>query len=68
MKIIEKCRKMYNLQHANYVVVTDPLMKQKVYEAAYKQYKIQSSSAVIAVLGDLEAYKDSARINEGFSI
>ncbi|NOU85088.1 nitroreductase family protein [Paenibacillus sp. LMG 31460] len=55
----------YNLQHANYVVVTDPLMKQKVYDASYKQYKIQSSSAVIVVLGDLEAYRDSARINEG---
>ncbi|KQX64690.1 nitroreductase family protein [Paenibacillus sp. Root444D2] len=55
----------YNLQHANYVVVTDPLVKQKVYDASYKQYKILSSSAVIVVLGDLEAYKDSARINEG---
>lgn len=55
----------YNLQHANYVVVTDPLMKQKVYDASYKQYKIQSSSAVIVVLGDKEAYKDSSKINEG---
>ncbi|WP_373460415.1 GNAT family N-acetyltransferase [Paenibacillus sp. V4I7] len=63
LKVVEKLG--FYLQHANYVVVTDPLMKQKVYDASYKQYKIQSSSAVIAVLGDLEAYKDSARINEG---
>lgn len=40
-------------------------MKQKVYEASFKQYKVQTASAVLVVLGNKEAYKDAARINEG---
>jgi putative NAD(P)H nitroreductase len=55
----------FNLQHAHYVVVKDPEVKNKVYEAAYKQYKVQSASAAIVVLGNKEAYKDAGRINEG---
>lgn len=55
----------FNLQHAHYVVVKDPEQKNKVYEAAYKQYKIKSASAAIVVLGDLEAYTNVAHINEG---
>ncbi|WP_435922915.1 nitroreductase family protein [Paenibacillus sp. DYY-L-2] len=55
----------FNLQHTRYVVVKDPELKEKVYEAANKQYKIRTASAVIAVLGDPSAYKDVAMINEG---
>ncbi|MEK3912278.1 nitroreductase family protein [Paenibacillus sp. FSL H7-0331] len=55
----------FNLQHAHYVVVKDPEVKNKVYEAAYKQYKVQSASAAIVVLGNKEAYKDAGKINEG---
>jgi putative NAD(P)H nitroreductase len=55
----------FNLQHAHYVVVKEAEAKNKVYEAAFKQYKVQSASAVIVVLGNKEAYKDAARINEG---
>ncbi|RCX16760.1 putative NAD(P)H nitroreductase [Fontibacillus phaseoli] len=55
----------FNLQHTHYVVVKDPDLKEKVYEAANKQYKVHTASAVIAVLGDLEAYKDVAMLNEG---
>lgn len=55
----------FNLQHAQYIVVQDPEIKERVYEAAGKQYKVQTSSAVIIVLGNKEAYKDAARINEG---
>ncbi|QED49408.1 nitroreductase family protein [Cytobacillus dafuensis] len=55
----------FNLQHANYLVVTDNEDKEKLRAAAYGQYKVFSSSAVIIVTGDKLAYKDAARINEG---
>lgn len=55
----------FNLQHTHYAVVTDKALKEKVYDAAYKQYKVLSSSAVIVVLGDLEAYQDVGPMNEG---
>ncbi|MDR0270546.1 nitroreductase family protein [Paenibacillus sp.] len=55
----------FNLQHTHYVVVTDKDIKDQIYEAAYKQYKVFSSSATIIVLGDLEAYKNIGPINEG---
>ncbi|WP_255570176.1 nitroreductase family protein [Cohnella sp. CFH 77786] len=55
----------YNLQHANYVVVDDPELKLKVKEAAYRQHKVETASAALLVLGDLEAYKDAERIYEG---
>lgn len=55
----------FNLQHAHYVVVNDPGIKQQVYLAANKQYKVQAASAVLLVLGHLDAYRNVANINEG---
>jgi Nitroreductase len=55
----------FNLQHAHYVVVKDPEIKNKLYEAANKQYKVLSSSAVILVLGNTNAYRDVGPIHEG---
>ncbi|MBW7477286.1 nitroreductase family protein [Paenibacillus oenotherae] len=55
----------FNLQHAHYIVVQDPGIKERVYEAASKQYKVQTASAVIIVLGNKEAHKDAGKINEG---
>ncbi|MEC0178104.1 nitroreductase family protein [Paenibacillus favisporus] len=55
----------FNLQHAHYVPVIDQTKKEQVHEAAFKQYKVLTSSAVIAVLGDLEAYHNVGPINEG---
>jgi putative NAD(P)H nitroreductase len=55
----------FNLQHAHYIIVKDPTTKDEVYKAAYKQYKVQTASAVILILGNLDAYKDAARLNEG---
>lgn len=34
----------FNLQHANYIVVLDEEMKEKVREAAFGQYKVHSAS------------------------
>lgn len=55
----------FNLQHANYIVVLDEEKKEKVREAAYGQYKVHSASAVVLVLGDKEAYKNTANLNQG---
>jgi putative NAD(P)H nitroreductase len=55
----------FNLQHAHYVVVTDRHKQEQLYEAANKQYKVKSASAVIMVLGDLQAHHDAPAINEG---
>lgn len=55
----------FNLQHANYYVVKNPELKEAVYEAAFKQYKIRSASAVIVVTGDKAAYQHAASIYEG---
>lgn len=55
----------FNLQHTHYAAVTDKELKNKVYEAAFKQYKVLTSSAAIVVLGDLEAYHNIGPINEG---
>lgn len=55
----------FNLQHAQYLVVTDPEKKELVRQAAGNQYKVHSASAVIVVLGNKEAYKQAASIYEG---
>lgn len=55
----------FNLQHTRYLVVNDPEQKDAVYEAAFKQYKIKMASAVIVVLGDMDAYKQVGELNEG---
>ncbi|SEN53588.1 putative NAD(P)H nitroreductase [Terribacillus saccharophilus] len=58
----------FNLQHTNYVVVSDPEKKQKLKDAANGQYKIESSSAVILVLGDKEAFQQAADIYKGLNL
>ncbi|ASB91275.1 nitroreductase family protein [Bacillus sonorensis] len=55
----------FNLQHAEYKVVLDKDLKEKVREAAYGQYKVHSASAVILVTGDRYAYRQTEKINEG---
>jgi len=55
----------FNLQHAHYVVVKDPELLNKVYLAANKQYKVQTASAIVMVLGNKNAHKDIGRMNEG---
>lgn len=58
----------FNLQHTNYVVVSDPDKKQKLKAAANGQYKVESSSAVILVLGDKEAFQQAADIYKGLNL
>ncbi|AIQ63652.1 NAD(P)H nitroreductase [Paenibacillus stellifer] len=58
----------YNLQHARYVVVSDPAAKERVRDSAYGQYKIHTASAVIAVIGDMHAYKQAPEIYDGLKL
>ncbi|WP_285396155.1 nitroreductase family protein [Lysinibacillus sp. fls2-241-R2A-57] len=55
----------FNLQHTNYIIVLDEEMKEKIREAANGQYKVHSASGVILVLGDKEAYKNTANLSQG---
>lgn len=50
----------YNLQMAHYLVITDPVKKERVYELSYQQYKIHTASAAIIVMGN----KNSLEMDE----
>ncbi|WP_234122493.1 nitroreductase family protein [Clostridium hydrogenum] len=55
----------FNLQHARYYVVEDKKKQEKIYDAAFKQYKIKTASATIIVTGDKNAYLSADKIYEG---
>jgi len=55
----------FNLQHAHYYVVEDKDTMERVYEAAFQQYKIKTASSVILVTGDKKAYQKADKIYEG---
>jgi putative NAD(P)H nitroreductase len=54
----------FNLQHAHYYVGESDEAVNQLYEAAYKQYKVFTSSATIIVTGDKDAYKGAEQIYE----
>ncbi|WP_160677272.1 nitroreductase family protein [Clostridium sp. C8-1-8] len=62
LKLAPSC---FNIQHANYLVITDENKKEALREAAFNQYKIHTASAAILVLGDKEAYKKVDSIYSG---
>ncbi|MBU8879997.1 nitroreductase family protein [Bacillus sp. FJAT-29790] len=64
-ELVKMAPSAFNLQHTNYVAVIDPQIKESVKKAAYGQHKVGTSSAVIIVLGDKKAYKETERIYEG---
>lgn len=64
-KLVQLGPSAFNLQHAHYVVVTDPELKERLRAAAMGQYKVYSASAVILVLGDKKAYLKAPEIYEG---
>lgn len=65
-QLVKYAPSAFNLQHAHYVVAKDPELLQQIYLAANKQYKVLTASAAILVLGDLHAYQEVAKVNEGF--
>nr|WP_211184703.1 nitroreductase family protein [Paenibacillus lemnae] len=58
----------FNLQHASYIVVKDPAVKEQVKEAAFGQFKVSSASAVVAVLGNMKAYTKVSEIYMGLKM
>lgn len=62
MPLVPSC---FNLQHAKYHVVLDDDKRNEIYEAAGRQYKIQTASGVIIVTGNKTAYQDVERIYQG---
>lgn len=62
LKLAPSC---FNIQHANYIVITDEAKKEALREAAFNQYKVHTASAAILVLGDKEAYKTADKIYSG---
>lgn len=54
----------FNLQHAHYYVGESEAVIKELFEAAYRQYKVTTASAVIIVTGDLDAYKKAEDIYE----
>lgn len=62
VKLAPSC---FNLQHTEYFVILDPEKKQAFYEGAVNQYKLKTASAAIVVLGNVQAYQDTAKLYEG---
>ncbi len=52
----------YNLNAWRFLVITDQALKEKLYPIAYKQQQVLDASAIIAVMGDLEAFWQGERI------
>ena len=44
----------FNLQPTKYLVIDDHDLKERIFELAYRQYKIHTASAVVLVLGQLD--------------
>lgn len=55
----------FNLQHGKYHIAQSENVVNALYEAAFKQYKITTASAVIIVTGDTKAYQEAGKIYEG---
>lgn len=62
VKLAPSC---FNIQHANYLVITDKDKKEELRKAAFNQYKIHTASAAILVLGDREGYQKADKIYSG---
>ncbi|MGC5325998.1 nitroreductase family protein [Brevibacillus sp. SYSU BS000544] len=52
----------WNLQHWKFLVIQDQAQKEKLLKIAYGQKQTVEASAVIAVLGDLEANRNAEQI------
>jgi nitroreductase len=59
IEIAGKAPSAWNLQHWHFVVIHGKSAQQRLYPIAYHQQQILDASAVIAVLGDLEANQNT---------
>ena len=53
-----------NLQPWRFLVIDDPEQKKELRIAGFNQEQIETSSAIIAVIGDIEMYKNAKQIND----
>ncbi len=53
-----------NLQSWRFLVIDDPEQKKELRIAGFNQEQIETSSAIIAVIGDNEMYKNAKQIND----
>ncbi len=67
-ELVKLAPSAFNLQHTNYIAVTDEETKERLHEAAYGQYKVKSSSAVILVLGDKKAFQKAPKIYKSLKL
>ncbi|RLQ97400.1 nitroreductase family protein [Falsibacillus albus] len=58
LELAGKAPSAWNLQHWNFMVFDKKEVQQKLLPIAYNQQQVLDSSAVVAVLGDLEANKN----------
>ncbi|WP_369411273.1 nitroreductase family protein [Polycladospora coralii] len=66
LKLATYAPSSWNLQHWYFLVVSEKEMKEKLYAVAHQQNQILDASAVIIVLGDLEAYRNFEQIYQPF--
>jgi nitroreductase len=52
----------YNLNAWRFLIITDQALKEKLYPIAYHQQQVLDASAIIAVMGDLEAFWQGERV------
>ncbi len=62
LEIATKAPSSWNLQHWKFLVINDQAAKEKLLPIAYNQQQVVQASAVIAVLGDLEANKNAEAV------
>lgn len=51
-----------NMQPWRFLIIDTPELKQKLLPIAYNQQQVVDASAVIAILGDVESYKNAEKI------
>ncbi|MDX8360808.1 MULTISPECIES: nitroreductase family protein [Bacillaceae] len=57
-----KAPSAWNLQHWKFLVIDDPDLQNTLLPIAFNQQQVVDASAVIAILGDLEANKNAERV------
>lgn len=64
-ELVKTTPSAFNLQHTNYLVILEPELKECVKKVANGQHKVGTASALIIVLGDKKAYKETENIYQG---
>jgi nitroreductase len=62
IKITTTAPSSWDLQHWKFLIFDDQSKKEQLFPIAYNQQQVIDSSAVIAILGDVEANKNAAEV------